>query len=106
MLFHDELSDNGDSMLSAKLRVMPSGFFCLMRFFLRIDGVCFKMLDHRIYHKFGTNIVLREFQECFSTYEELREEKKLPYEKAKFSDQNLMSPLLKMKKMTTEKITF
>merc|ERR1719411_584785 len=29
ILFEDELDDNGCSKLSVKIRVMPSGFFCL-----------------------------------------------------------------------------
>ena len=33
--YEDELGDNGVSLYSAKVRVMPSCFFILLRFFLR-----------------------------------------------------------------------
>jgi hypothetical protein len=32
-------------------RVMPSSFFLLLRFFLRIDGVLIRMNDTRLYHE-------------------------------------------------------
>ena len=32
-------------------RVMASGFFVLLRFFLRVDGVLVRMNDTRIYHQ-------------------------------------------------------
>jgi type 2A phosphatase activator TIP41 len=49
MLFEDELGDNGSSMLSVKVRVMPSGFLVLQRFFLRVDNVVFRIFDTRMY---------------------------------------------------------
>ncbi|KAF7277730.1 hypothetical protein GWI33_009277 [Rhynchophorus ferrugineus] len=39
MLYEDELHDNGISSCTIKIRVMPSSFFILHRFFLRVDGV-------------------------------------------------------------------
>ena len=32
-------------------RVMQGGFFLLLRFFLRVDGVLIRINDTRIYHK-------------------------------------------------------
>ncbi|KAK0523189.1 Tap42 interacting protein [Tilletia horrida] len=52
VLFEDELADNGSSMLSVKVRVMPSGFLVLQRFLLRVDGVLFRMFDTRMYASF------------------------------------------------------
>ncbi|KAK0556777.1 Tap42 interacting protein [Tilletia horrida] len=52
VLYHDELADNGDSMLSVKVRVMPSGFLVLQRFLLRVDNVLFRMFDTRMYASF------------------------------------------------------
>ncbi|UZJ55442.1 hypothetical protein CBS101457_004762 [Exobasidium rhododendri] len=49
MLFEDELGDNGSSMLSVKIRVMPSGILVLQRFFLRVDNVVFRIFDTRMY---------------------------------------------------------
>jgi len=60
LLFEDELSDNGTSMLSVKIRVMPSCFFILMRFFVRVDQVFIRVYETRIYHEAGSNIILRE----------------------------------------------
>jgi type 2A phosphatase activator TIP41 len=51
ILFEDELADNGTAMLSVKIRVMTSGFFILLRFFLRVDSVIIRMNDTRIYHQ-------------------------------------------------------
>ncbi|KAJ2159642.1 Tap42 interacting protein [Coemansia sp. RSA 552] len=61
VLFEDDLGDNGTSQLAFKVRVMPSGFFVLQRFFLRVDGVLFRIYDSRIYHRFGSAEVTREF---------------------------------------------
>ncbi|KAI5967812.1 TIP41 [Candida pseudojiufengensis] len=66
ILFEDELADNGISMLSTKIRVMPSCLLILLRFFLRIDNVIFRIRDCRVFIDFETNTVLREYkiQEC------------------------------------------
>uniref|UniRef100_A0A8C4NCP0 TIP41-like protein n=1 Tax=Eptatretus burgeri TaxID=7764 RepID=A0A8C4NCP0_EPTBU len=61
VLFEDELHDHGISILSVKVRVMPSGFFLLLRFFLRVDGVVIRVNDTRIYHQADTSYLLREF---------------------------------------------
>jgi len=66
ILFEDELGDNGISMLSTKIRVMPKCLLLLCRFSLRIDNVIFRIRDTRIYIDFDTNLILREYkvQEC------------------------------------------
>ncbi|GAB5586633.1 Tap42 interacting protein [Umbelopsis nana] len=61
ILFEDELADNGTATLTTRLRVMPSCFFVLLRFFLRVDDVLFRINDTRIYHEFGTDCVIREY---------------------------------------------
>ncbi|XP_063234599.1 TIP41-like protein [Bacillus rossius redtenbacheri] len=61
MLFEDELHDNGIAVCSVKIRVMPSSFYILLRFFLRVDDVLVRINDTRIYHEFGTDHVLREY---------------------------------------------
>ncbi|KAM0729648.1 TIP41-like protein [Formica fusca] len=60
-LFEDELHDNGIAVNSVKIRVMPTSFFILLRYFLRIDNVMLRINDTRIYHEFGKNYLLREF---------------------------------------------
>ncbi|KAI8346314.1 TIP41-like protein [Mortierella sp. GBAus27b] len=72
ILFEDELADNGTAILSTKVRVMPSCFFILLRFFLRVDDVLFKIHDTRVYHRFGTNTIIRECSTRESSYRETR----------------------------------
>lgn len=60
-LFEDELHDNGIAACSVKIRVMPTSFFILLRYFLRIDNVMLRIKDTRIYHEFEHNYLLREF---------------------------------------------
>ncbi|KAM8947287.1 TIP41-like protein [Pelodytes ibericus] len=61
LLFEDELHDHGVSSLSVKIRVMPSGFFLLLRYFLRVDGVLIRMNDTRLYHESDKSFMLREY---------------------------------------------
>jgi TIP41-like family protein len=60
-LFEDELADNGMSLLSVKVRVMPNRLLLLCRFFLRLDGVIFRIRDTRVYIEFATGEVIREY---------------------------------------------
>ncbi|KAI5967201.1 TIP41 [Candida margitis] len=66
ILYEDELADNGISMLSIKIRVMPTCLLLLCRFFLRIDNVIFRIRDCRVFIDFNSNEVIREYklQEC------------------------------------------
>ncbi|KAM4609510.1 TIP41-like protein isoform 1-T3 [Discoglossus pictus] len=61
LLFEDELHDHGVSSLSVKIRVMPSSFFLLLRFFLRVDGVLIRMNDTRLYFEADKEFMLREY---------------------------------------------
>lgn len=72
LLFEDELHDHGVSMLSVKIRVMPTSFFLLMRFFLRVDGVLIRVNDTRLYHEAGKVYMLREFSTRESKIAELK----------------------------------
>ncbi|KAJ1974928.1 Tap42 interacting protein [Dimargaris verticillata] len=60
VLYEDELADNGAALLNIKVRVMPSGFFVLQRFFLRVDGVLCRIFDTRVYHEFAQPELVRE----------------------------------------------
>ncbi|KAK6461590.1 putative type 2A phosphatase activator [Scheffersomyces coipomensis] len=71
ILFEDELADNGISMLSTKIRVMPTCLLLLCRFFLRIDNVIFRIRDTRVFIDFETNQILREYKEQEFPYDEL-----------------------------------
>ncbi|KNC83127.1 hypothetical protein, variant [Sphaeroforma arctica JP610] len=60
ILFEDELADNGESTVSVKFRCMPSGFFILLRQFIRVDDVLIRIRDTRIHHIFETQHMIRE----------------------------------------------
>ncbi|WFD23592.1 Tap42 interacting protein [Malassezia equina] len=52
VLYEDELGDNGSSMLTVKVRVMPTSLLVLQRFFLRVDQVVFRLFDTRLFVSF------------------------------------------------------
>lgn len=73
MLYEDELADNGVSMLSCKIRVMPERLLLLSRFFMRLDNVVFRLRDTRVYIDFDKLEVIREYQARELGYEEVRQ---------------------------------
>ncbi|KAJ8970794.1 hypothetical protein NQ317_008305, partial [Molorchus minor] len=100
MLYEDELHDNGISSCTIKIRVMPSSFFVLLRFFLRVDNVMVRINDTRVFHDFTTDYVLREFTNRECGVNEL----KLPL--TMFGDPNLLCPHMPLRTAIYEKITF
>lgn len=101
LLFEDELHDHGVSTIGVKIRVMPTSFFVLMRFFLRVDGVLIRINDTRLYHEAGKNFMLREFSMRESTIDEL---KNVPA--ALFTDPNEIAQHLTLKLTQCEKLQF
>lgn len=89
VLYEDDLGDNGCSQLSYKVRVMPSGFFVLQRFFLRVDGVLFRIYDSRIYHRFGTKSIIREFSIREKSFQDIKTQ--VPKKKHDDEDLSLLS---------------
>ncbi|KAI9486988.1 MAG: TIP41-like family-domain-containing protein [Benjaminiella poitrasii] len=73
ILYEDELADNGTAMLTIRLRVMPSCFLVLQRFFLRVDDVLFRINDTRLYHEFGKDYIVREYSSKEAHYNEIRQ---------------------------------
>jgi hypothetical protein len=71
-LFEDELHDHGLCDLDIKIRVMPGLFFCLMRFWVRVDGVNIRVRDTRFFHRFGSPFVIREIKAMEDTVEALQ----------------------------------
>ncbi|KAL7415860.1 TIP41-like family-domain-containing protein [Mrakia frigida] len=71
-LFESELDDNGTSVLSARVRVMPHSFFVLQRHFLRVDGVLFRIRDVRLFHLFHSNQILREVSGWEAPYDAIK----------------------------------
>jgi type 2A phosphatase activator TIP41 len=63
VLFESELDDNGISILSCKLRVMPDRMLLLCRQFMRLDDVLVRIRDTRIYVDFNLGKVIRDYTE-------------------------------------------
>ncbi|XP_046716288.1 TIP41-like protein isoform X2 [Silurus meridionalis] len=101
LLFEDELHDHGVSMISVKIRVMPTSFFVLLRFFLRVDGVMIRVSDTRLYHEAGKNYILREFSSRESKVSALQH---VP--PALFTDPNEIVQLLPLTLTLCEKLEF
>lgn len=72
ILYEDELADNGITMLSCKIRVMPDRLLLLLRFFMRLDNVLVRLRDTRVYIDFDTLEVIREYQAKELDYETVR----------------------------------
>lgn len=75
-LYEDELGDNGMSLLSIKVRVMPTRLLLLSRFFLRLDDVIFRVRDTRVYVEFETGEVMRDYCVMEGAYAKLKEVRK------------------------------
>ncbi|KAJ1308905.1 hypothetical protein OPQ81_004590 [Rhizoctonia solani] len=73
-LYEDELHDNGLSILTIRIRVMPGSLFVLLRFTLRVDDVLFRNFDTRIYHSFVRNppLVVRDTRGWETPYKALK----------------------------------
>ena len=83
ILFEDELGDNGIAKMNVKIRVMPSSFFILLRFFLRVDDVLIRINDSRIFHEAGTDYILHEYSSKEKKFNELRN----PHDMESIADQ-------------------
>ncbi|KAK9112635.1 hypothetical protein Scep_020154 [Stephania cephalantha] len=106
VLYEDELADNGVSLLTVKVRVMPSCWFLLLRFWLRVDGVLMRLRDTRMYCKFGDNvnpIILRERCWREATFQSLSA-KGLPSDSAAYGDPSLISGRLPVVMHKTDKL--
>lgn len=72
MLYEDEMADNGITLLSCKIRVMPARLLLLCRFFMRLDNVLLRIRDTRVYVDFESGEVIREYVEKEEDYEVVR----------------------------------
>ncbi|KFK30065.1 hypothetical protein AALP_AA7G212100 [Arabis alpina] len=106
VLYEDELADNGISLLTVKVRVMPSSWFLLLRFWLRVDGVLMRLRETRMHYVFGkgeTPTVLRESCWREATFQSLFA-KGYPVDIAVYSDPSTISQRLPVIKKTTQKL--
>uniref|UniRef100_A0A6B2LE83 TIP41-like protein n=1 Tax=Arcella intermedia TaxID=1963864 RepID=A0A6B2LE83_9EUKA len=105
-LFEDELADNGGVWLTVKSRVMPTCFLVLLRFFLRVDGVLFRIYDTRVFHEFHKNYLIRDFQVKEGNYHEVVASFGEGTERGSVTDANLIDKFLTRKSTILEKIKF
>ncbi|XP_077293315.1 TIP41-like protein [Arctopsyche grandis] len=59
-LYEDELHDHGVASCSVKIRVMPSCWFVLLRYFLRVDDVLSQINDTRMFYELDSPHILVE----------------------------------------------
>lgn len=110
VLYEDELADNGVSLLTVKVRVMPTCWFLLLRFWLRVDGVLMRLRDTRMYCAFETDskgmpVVIRECNRREGTFKALAA-RGFPSDSSAYSDPNLISERLPITSQICEKLSF
>ena len=71
--FEDELGDIGFSEGKIGFGVMEDCFLGLMRCYLRVDNMIVRNIDTKIYHKFGDDYIIRNFNVKEKSYDELIE---------------------------------
>ena len=72
VLFEDELGDKGYSKGNVRFRIMSDCFFILLRSYTRVDHVLVRIMDTRIFHKFGDDHLIRDFQLKENSYTQLK----------------------------------
>ncbi|XP_047023424.1 TIP41-like protein [Helicoverpa zea] len=97
-LFEDELHDHGVSKLSVKIRVMPSYWYVLLRYFLRVDDVLVRANETRMFHLLNTDYVLREY----TVKEAQAKDLNMPTSHMKEADDVI--PILPVKQKLTHKL--
>lgn len=108
ILYEDELSDNGTSLLTVKVRVMPNSWFLLLRFWLRVDGVLMRLRDTRMHCMFNQSIVPVVLRECTwreATFQALSA-KGYPSDSRAYSDPSIISQRLPVILHKTQKLKF
>ena len=72
-LYEDEMADNGITVFSCKIRVMPARLLLLCRFFMRLDNVLIRVRDTRVYVDFASREVIRHYVAKEEKYEVVRQ---------------------------------
>jgi len=57
----------------ARFRCMADSWFFMVRYYLRVDNVCVRLFDTRLYHKFGTDYIIREFKHQEGSYDQIKQ---------------------------------
>lgn len=79
---------------------MPSGFYILQRFFLRVDQVLIRINDTRFHYEKGNNYILREY-----THREAKVEQLKHVPPALFISPNEIAEMLPVVSKVNEKLT-
>ncbi|KAJ4716200.1 TIP41-like protein [Melia azedarach] len=106
VLYEDELADNGVSLLTVKVRVMPSCWFLLLRFWLRVDGVLMRLRDTRMHCVFSDSanpVILRESCWKEATFQSLAATG-YPTDSAAYSDPSIISQRLPVVMCRSQKL--
>ncbi|KAM1106418.1 hypothetical protein ACFX13_003340 [Malus domestica] len=106
VLYEDELADSGVSLLTVKVRVMPSSWFLLLRFWLRVDGALMRLRDTRMHCSFSDDanpIILRESCWREATFQALAA-KGYPSEDSAYNDPSIISQRLPVIMHKTQKL--
>ena len=82
VLYESELDDNGISVVSVKLRVMPARMLLLCRLYMRLDGVVVRVRDTRVYVDFEREVVMREYTAREEEFEKVKRVGGFLFEKA------------------------
>lgn len=53
-------------------RVMPSGFFILLSYYLRVDGVLIRMNGTRFHYETGNDYMLKEYTSREAKFESIK----------------------------------
>ena len=65
------MADRGSSKSYVRYRVMNDCWFVLLRSYIRLDKVAIRIMDTRIFHKFGSNEIIRDFMVKEDTWNNL-----------------------------------
>ncbi|KAE9011656.1 hypothetical protein PR003_g15424 [Phytophthora rubi] len=102
-LYEDELHDHGTSAMSVKVRVMPSGFYVLSSYWMRLDHVVVRLHETRIHHLFGTDHFLREYTRKEEQFDTLFA-KGHPRNMANYTNIDTFQHLLPVREAVVEKV--
>ncbi|KAF4319128.1 hypothetical protein BBO99_00006124 [Phytophthora kernoviae] len=102
-LYEDELHDHGTSAMSVKVRVMPSGFYVLSRYWMRLDHVVVRLHETRIHHLFGSDHFLREYTRKEQQFETLFSQGH-PKNMANYTNIDTFQHLLPVREAVFEKV--
>ena len=70
-MYEDDLGDFGYSQVRLRMRVQADSVFILMRSYVRVDNLCIRSIDNRLFYDLATEEIIREVSFLESSYESL-----------------------------------